>query len=120
MKDTENQPSIEPWEGRRSGGRICVGIVTRNRTQMFRKLIVSFQNMRWPADTDVIFAVVEYNNVKSLTEEVSDLGPSTTDFYELEEQLGIPFARNLVLDVSLREACDFTTFVDDDETVDPL
>jgi hypothetical protein len=120
MKNTGKQPGTEPRKLQRSGRRICVGVVTRNRKQMFRELLESFKKMRLPADTDVIFAVVENDKVRSLTDEISDFGSSAKIFYELEEKLGIPFARNRVLEISLREGCDFTSFVDDDETVDPL
>ena len=38
--------------------------------------------------------------------------------YEIEPQLGIPFARNRVLNLALEHDCELLAFVDDDEIVD--
>lgn len=100
--------------------RICVGVATRNRKIMLRSLFASFRDMHLKSGMEVIFAVVENNAVKTLSEDVAEFRNSAIVHYELETRLGIPFARNRVLDISQRENCNFTAFVDDDETVDPL
>jgi len=100
--------------------RICIGVCTRNRPQMLRELLESFATIQIPQGTSVIFGIVENNSVKTSTEIIADCLGNHEVIYQVEPQLGIPYARNHVLDISEQEGCDFTTFVDDDEVVDPM
>jgi GT2 family glycosyltransferase len=86
---------------------------------MLRVLLESFATMQIPQGTSVIFGIVENNSVKTSTEIIADCLGNRDVVYQLQPQLGIPFARNHVLDISEQEGCDFTTFVDDDEVVTP-
>lgn len=76
--------------------------------------------MSVPSGVTLFFAIVENNDRKSMEDVVAPFSEQQVTQYEIEPNLGIPFARNHVLDISLREECDFTTFVDDDETVDKM
>lgn len=98
--------------------RICVGVITRNRRQMLGELLRSFTEMRAPEGCSVLFALVENDAQKSL-EDLLPILDGRDVIYEIEPRPGIPVARNKVLEISLRENCDYTAFVDDDETVDP-
>ncbi len=97
--------------------RICIGTITRNRKNGLRDLVNSYCQMQVPANCELVFAVVENDSEQTVAEILEPLKSVGEVHYELEPQHGIPFARNHVLDISLRETCDFTTFVDDDETV---
>ena len=98
--------------------RICVGTITRNRNNGLKQLIDSYSRMSLPVQCVVIFSVVENNSLLSVTDIVQSLEKIGRVYCEPEPELGIPFARNRVLEISLRENCDYTTFVDDDETVE--
>lgn len=98
--------------------RICIGVITRNRIQMLSDLLRSFTALKVPVGCSLVYAIVENDTQKSLDEVVTFLGDDHEVHYEIEPKPGIPAARNKVLEISLREACDFTAFVDDDETVD--
>ena len=101
--------------------KICIGIVTRNRPLMLRDALLSFSKMRRPEQFEFSFVVIENNRtltIGSVVEAVlaeTGLAPVSVD---LETRLGIPFARNAVLDEALRQKADFLTFIDDDEVVD--
>ncbi len=96
--------------------RICVGVITRNRRQMLSALLRSLAELRAPDGCDLTFAIVENDAQKSLDDLMPLLGESTI-VYETEPRPGIPAARNKVLELSLAADCDYTAFVDDDETV---
>lgn len=98
--------------------RICIGVITRNRKQMLSELLRSFEAMQVPEGCSLVYAIVENDTQKSLEDVIPILGGQHEVHYEIEPKPGIPAARNKVLEISLREACDFTAFVDDDETVD--
>lgn len=76
--------------------------------------------MKRPEGVTLIFAVVENNGSKTLDDVIAPFREQLDILYELEENLGVPFARNHAIDIAQAARCDFTTFVDDDETVDPL
>ena len=99
--------------------RICIGIITRNRPQMLRELLESFAEMYLPEETAIDYAIVENANSKSLGRIIAAALPTANVYYENETQRGIPFARNRVVEISLRNGYDLTAFVDDDEKVDP-
>ena len=98
--------------------RICIGVITRNRKQMLSDLLRSFTALQVPEECSLVYAIVENDTQKSLEDVIPILGDGPELHYEIEPKPGIPAARNKVLEISLREACDFTAFVDDDETVD--
>ena len=86
---------------------------------MLGELLKSFAAMKIPQGVTVVFGIVENNSEKTCCEIIANCLGDHTVTYDLQPRLGIPFARNRVLDISLQEKCDFTTFVDDDEVVEP-
>jgi glycosyltransferase involved in cell wall biosynthesis len=89
---------------------------------MLQALLRSFEQMQIGPNTEVVFAVVENGEEPSLSEMICEFQDNVLGskvVYEVEPQLGIPTARNHVLEIAIREKMDFVGFVDDDETVDP-
>ena len=88
---------------------------------MLALLLDSFSKMHLPPDCEVSFTIVENGAQLASKETVfnfrTKVAPLSVN-YETQPVMGIPFARNKVLDIALREEGDFLTFVDDDETVD--
>ena len=99
--------------------RICIGVITRDRPQMLKELLESFAEMNLPEETEIGYAVVENADSKSLDQVITAALPGAEVYYENESRRGIPFARNRVVEIGLRNGYDLTAFVDDDEKVDP-
>ena len=100
--------------------RVCVGIITRDRPGYLRALLTSLQNLNG-FSFERIFVIVENNGTFTVGTLVRDFANSVRDpvLTECEEQIGISFARNRVLEIACREEADLLAFVDDDETVHP-
>ena len=100
---------------------IVVGAVTRRRPLMFADLLMSFETLRLPENTKLSFCFVENDDTLSITEKVSQFGcKSGFDVQAiLETQLGIPFARNSVLNWAVDAGADYLVFIDDDEMASP-
>jgi glycosyltransferase involved in cell wall biosynthesis len=84
-------------------------------------LLKSFTHIRIPVGHHPVFIIIENDTQKSLTAVIDDFAKNRSDadvFYEIEPRLGIPFARNHVLDLALEHNCELLAFVDDDEIVD--
>ncbi|MCH7905492.1 MAG: glycosyltransferase [Armatimonadetes bacterium] len=101
--------------------RICVGVITRNRPEMFVMLLDSLRDMTGISKYEITFALVENNPRSTLSKVVEDFKRETqhsTTVYEVEERIGIPIARNRILRIAKRFDTDLVAFIDDDETVD--
>lgn len=100
---------------------IVIGAVTRDRPAMFARLLQSFAAMNYPDDATIHFVFAENAPVPSVGAPVAELRGHTGCACELlaEPRLGIPFARNRVLDRALALGADYLVFVDDDEWVEP-
>lgn len=98
---------------------LVVGAITRARPQMFARLLASFSAMKLPSGVEVVFVFGENADVLSVEHEVEELGLATGCRSELllEPRLGIPFARNTVLDRAVDLGARYLIFVDDDEWV---
>ncbi len=99
--------------------KVGVGAITRGRTKMFSQLLKSFSEMDLPENADIVFLFAENDDAITVDKVVEAFRVEVSQpvKLELETKLGIPFARNKVLDMALEEGCDFLTFVDDDELV---
>ena len=84
---------------------------------MLGNLLQSFAVMNLPVGVAVEFAIVENNDALTLAQIIEDNLPGKVVHYELEPTLGISAARNHVLEISLRNDFDLTTFIDDDQVV---
>ncbi|MGB5559527.1 MAG: glycosyltransferase [Paracoccaceae bacterium] len=103
--------------------RIAVGCITRGRPAMFAKALSSLTKLDLPVEFEVVFCFVENAETLSVQEEIETFRtkvPSAEIHLTNEPRLGIPFARNRVLDLALNTGCEFLAFLDDDEIVDPL
>lgn len=109
--------SLDPETGPRK--RVCIGVVTRQRPRMLAALLASLRRLDIPGDVSAMLALVENDDRLSLdaTEPgMAGWGPAVV---ALEPRIGIPFARNRVLEIALEHGCDFAAFIDDDEVADP-
>ena len=98
--------------------RIVVCVATRRRPKMLGMALDSLATMRLPPACDVMFLVVE-NDVSPITREaVKSRAPSFGAgklHYLLEENVGIPYARNNAIRYAVEHAADLLAFIDDDE-----
>ena len=101
------------------GEKICVGVVTRSRPKMLAQLLDSLLVLESPAGATLQVIVVENASKPTLDGTLTRLSNAMEVSYQTEPRLGIPFARNRVLAISLENGCDCTAFVDDDERADP-
>jgi len=101
------------------GELLVVGAITRARPQMFARLLASFAKVKRPEDVEVVFVFAENADVLNVEPLVTDLRKATGCSCRLlaEPQLGIPFARNAVLDCAIGLNAKYLIFVDDDEWV---
>ena len=110
--------------------KIGIGVATRGRPILLARLLNSFLYLHPPPPAGrICFIIVENETagtdaVESAVEQfkfqlrASNLKASPVSF-SVEPKLGIPFARNHVLDVAARIGCDFLAFTDDDCRVSP-
>jgi glycosyltransferase involved in cell wall biosynthesis len=114
--------------------RIAIGVITRRRPQGLRRLLESFDgldlsapswsgNLARPLESEGIRAevlIVENDDSPGMGDPPPCRLPLRREF---EPRLGIPFARNRVIEMALADESprgfDAIAFVDDDETVDP-
>jgi glycosyltransferase involved in cell wall biosynthesis len=99
-----------------------VGVITRDRPQLLRRLLQSFAALEIPPEIAVTFTVVENSATASLADVVDEFRqqvPAQAVVYDLQPIPGIPAARNQVLALAHQRKFDFVTFVDDDEAVAP-
>lgn len=101
------------------GDLLVVGVITRARPQMFGRLLDSFAKMKLPTDVEVEFVFAENADVLSVEHHVRELRKTTGCRCRLlaEPRIGIPFARNAVLDCAIGLNAQYLVFVDDDEWV---
>src|SRR5215467_6939392 len=102
------------------GLRVCVGIITRARHGYLGMLLDSLRELNGIC-FDCIFVVVENNATLTVQALVQAFARSVRKpvYVDCEQQIGIPFARNRVLEIAYREEADLLAFTDDDQTVHP-
>jgi glycosyltransferase involved in cell wall biosynthesis len=86
---------------------------------MLAQLLDSLLVLESPAGATLQVIVVENASKPTLNGLLTRYSNAMEVAYQTEPQLGIPFARNRVLAISLENGCDCTAFVDDDERADP-
>ncbi len=98
---------------------LVVGAITRARPEMFRRLLASFAKMKRPEGIEVFFVFAENAETLSIENDAQTLREATGCKCELliEPRLGIPFARNAVLNHAVERGAKYLVFVDDDEWV---
>lgn len=98
--------------------RITIGIITYKRPELLARTLDSLAKLEIPA-ADVRLLVVDNDPGKSAKPIVDAKSPALpfATSYAVEEQTGIPHARNKVL--SLASDSHYIAFIDDDDTADP-
>lgn len=103
---------------------ICaIGVVTRGRPAMMADLLEGLTMLDRPEGTRLQFILVENATATVLDQTVASfrahLGPEDTLIHIAEPRLGIPSARNRVLDLALELGAEQLAFLDDDVRPDP-
>ena len=109
--------------------KVAVGVVSRGRPVLLARLLDSFCRLELDAsEVELHFIIVENHAEKSpdyaqvigrFREKLRDAGSGSEVAHDLETNLGIAFARNRVLELAVRERCDFVAYTDDDCLVPP-
>jgi succinoglycan biosynthesis protein ExoM len=112
-------PTVQSGPDKLQIAAICV--ITRNRPKMLAKLLQSLSFMNRSDFAKLFFVIVENSDHKKSETVVDGFRKSVAEqvHYELEPELGIPFARNSAVRSALKNGADLILFVDDDETVAP-
>lgn len=97
--------------------RVCVATITRQRPVMLKELLDSWACCEMPPSADICFVVVENGERQDCRDIVSSAADGLDMTYLLEPRIGIPFARNRVVEHALETGADLIAFVDDDERV---
>lgn len=98
---------------------VCIGVCTRRRPGMLGRLLASFVRMALPDTVQVSVCVVENDRQphnEALVRGFAASAPFGID-YCLESRIGIPQARNRLLDHASSIGATALVFVDDDEEV---
>lgn len=103
--------------------KIGVGVCTRDRPYMFKALLKELAKQKIPSGAEVTFIFVENDvdvNIAKTVNEFKDAlianGMANPKIcVEPEPRLGIPFARNRMLEIALHFDLDFLVVADDDE-----
>lgn len=101
--------------------RIAVGCVTRQRPKMFAWALKSLSRVHAPEGCELVFVFVENDAELSIHQQIDTFkrfAPDAEVLVAAEPRLGIPNARNCVLEMALAAGCDQLAFIDDDEVVE--
>ena len=96
---------------------IAVGVITHRRPQQFDALLARLAEQDIPAGTELHFIFVENDSVISVQQLIDQFHwhNDRRVHLELEPEIGIPFARNHVLDIANRISVDWLIYIDDDD-----
>ena len=103
--------------------KVGVGVCTRERPYMFKALLKELAKQKIPSGAEVTFIFVENDADVSIAKTVDGFkktlianGTANPKIcVEPEPKLGIPFARNRMLEIALHFDLDFLAVLDDDE-----
>lgn len=97
---------------------ICVTICTRERPQMLARCLASVLPQLQHSQRNTSLVVIENGGEPTCRDAVLAMRkrfPAVRIEYELERELGIPFARNRAVEVALQIGANWIVFIDDDE-----
>lgn len=100
--------------------RLAIGAITRQRPELFGEMLESLALLKWPENIVPSFIFVENDARINIGEQIDEFRKKFSDVeihVDFEPTLGIPFARNRVLDMALANGYDYLAFLDDDELV---
>ncbi|MGR3662733.1 MAG: glycosyltransferase family A protein [Paracoccaceae bacterium] len=98
--------------------RLAIGAITRQRPELFGEMLESLALLEWPKNIVPSFIFVENDEHLSISNQINEFRkkmPGSEIHIDVEPTLGIPFARNRVLDLALTNEFDYLAFLDDDE-----
>lgn len=96
---------------------ISVATLTRKRPEMLSSLLTAWENLNVPPECNVQYLVIENDDESQSIEMVQTSAAAGLNVvYELETELGIPFARNKAARQAIIAGSDLLVFIDDDET----
>lgn len=102
--------------------KICIGVATRKRPQMFYRLLDSLVSLTRPDGVLLQFVFIENDDVLQINDAVKDfaekLGQEEMVYADIETRLGIPVVRNRILDTALNLQSNYLASIDDDEIAD--
>ncbi len=101
----------------RARPRIVIGVCTRQRNALLRRLIDSIGEQQIPSAYDVGILVVDNNDVPTATKALVGLSGQFPVTVVHEPQIGLVHARNRALDKAVARGADWFIGVDDDEWV---
>ncbi len=106
----------------RRGEKAVVAIccITRYRPKMLSALLDSWSRLTFPPDVEPFFVVVDNDEMgsgKKIVDEFRARIGAGGLVYEIEPEVGIPYARNAAVNVALSKGAELIAFVDDDEVV---
>ncbi len=101
--------------------KIAIGLGTFQRPRMLSNTLASLQKLEIPDSTTVILILADNDKEKSAEAVFEQFlsGLPFEAFYIMEEERGIIYMRNSVLEKAIELEADYIAFIDDDETVDP-
>lgn len=97
--------------------KIAIGVITRRRPQQFAALLARLAEQKTPVGTELYFIFVENDSAISVQHLIDNFISTTGGrvHVELEPEIGIPFARNRVLEIAKRIESDWLLWIDDDD-----
>lgn len=95
--------------------RLAIGVITHRRPRQFVALLAELAEQNIPAGTELLFIFVENDSALSVGGSVDNFAQGRNVHLELEPKIGIPFARNRVLDIANRIGADWLIWIDDDD-----
>ncbi len=102
--------------------KICIGVATRRRPQMFARTLDSLARLNRPDGTSLHFIVIENDEALHIGDIAADFEKTLTRgetlHTDFEPRLGIPIVRNRILDAAIEEGGDYLACIDDDEVAD--
>ncbi len=119
QRDRAEPVSIPTTE--QTTARVNIAICTYARQQLLAACLHSLDELRLPAQVEVIVSVID-NSADESARVVVENQRCTSRFtidYVTEPRRGIPFARNRAIDHALEHNIDHLIFIDDDEYVSP-
>ncbi|HEV8033808.1 glycosyltransferase family 2 protein [Yoonia sp.] len=99
--------------------RIVIGICTRQRNALLRRLLESIWEQPIPPNYDVDVVIVDNNDEPAVTLEILQLPEKFNVTLVHESKVGLVNARNRILDAATLAGADWLIGVDDDEWVAP-
>ena len=101
--------------------KVAVCVATRGRPHMLFNALCSLAKIERPSGAELVFVVVENDhapNCRGIVDGIRSNFEGCEVHYLLEENIGIPAARNTAVGFAVSMSANVVAFIDDDEVVD--